>query len=75
MMKKTSFVSSYQHIPLRIRLFAGFFAFLLFPLIILGVLGINWASSTVYNNTMTAYESIISNYGDQLDEQENISSA
>ncbi|MDD3334920.1 MAG: helix-turn-helix domain-containing protein [Eubacteriales bacterium] len=54
--------------PIRIRLFLSFYAFLLLPVLLLGIVAMRWSFSTLMNNAVSAYTAAMKNTGERLEE-------
>lgn len=69
-MKHPSFQAK-RKVPLKLRLFLQFYAFLLLPVTIIGFGGMQWASNAVLTNAKTAYASVMQNLGSRIEEYTN----
>ncbi|MEG0743058.1 MAG: helix-turn-helix domain-containing protein, partial [Clostridia bacterium] len=54
--------------PIRLKLFFSFYVFLMLPLLLLGVICMNWAFRSVTDNTLAVYTSTMENTGTRLND-------
>ena len=57
-----------RKVTMRFRLFCTFIAIFLLPLMLLGAIGIWWASDTVMKNAVSSYHTTLENVAQRLDE-------